>query len=69
MMVIDQTTVLSVGIFCITLIVITALRLKCRHQYTLEQKVQVVDPDTEKTMYRKYISRCIKCGKLHKDEL
>ena len=69
MMVIDQTTVLSVSIFCITLIVITALRLKCKHKYKLEHKVQVIDPDTGKSVYRKYISRCIKCGKLHKDEL
>ena len=69
MMVIDQTTVLSISIFCITLIIITALRLKCRHKYILEQEVKVIDPDTGKSVYRKYISRCIKCGKLHKDEL
>ena len=67
-MTIDQTAVVCIMFLCITVICITFLRLCCKHKWNLEREIPVVN-EQNKVIYRQFISRCTKCGKLYKDEL
>jgi hypothetical protein len=57
----------SVIIVCVTLIVITAIKHSCKHEWETIRVIRVFeDGDYSLPLFHRYVLQCKKCGKIKK---
>ena len=57
----------SVIIVCVTLIIITAIKHGCKHEWETIRVIRVYeDGDNSMPIFNRYVLQCKKCGKIKK---
>lgn len=57
----------SLIIVCVTLIIITAIKNSCKHEWETIRVINVYeDGDHSMPIFHRYVLRCKKCGKIKK---